>query len=230
METAGEWSFLIAPSLGIPPVRLRSRHGVLGDIAKCAADFRDQYYGLAPYVIESSSHADPSAFAPLITSGLISPAELRWARRPTRFNKARWLAPAIDLAALGADPRLAAWARGRLQPKVLVATQGRVIEAVVDERGQWLPSVPTITAQVDPARLWHVLAVLLSPPVAAYAAARYAGTGLTMNAIKLSAKQVATLPLPAQRRPGTTRPSSQIGSGRRTTSARGRRSCVPWQH
>ena len=30
----------------------------------------------------------------------------------------------------------------------------------------------------------------------AYAAARYAGTGLTMTSIKLSAKQIAALPLP----------------------------------
>jgi hypothetical protein len=44
-----------------------------------------------------------------------------------------------------------------------------------------------------------VLAVLLSPPVAAYAAATYAGTGLSMRAIKLSARQVAALPLPADR-------------------------------
>ena len=42
-----------------------------------------------------------------------------------------------------------------------------------------------------------MLAVLLAPPVSAYAATKYAGSGLTMRSIKLSAGQVAQLPLPA---------------------------------
>jgi len=192
----GEWSFLIAPSLGIPEVHIGTRHGVIGDVATCTADFRDQYYGLAGYVVESDTGRDVHAFAPLITSGLIDPAEIRWARSSTRFRKTRWHAPAVDLAALRADAALWSWAQDRLVPKVLVATQGRVIEAVADERGVWLPSVPTITVAADGDLLWYLLAVLLSPPVTAYAAARYAGTGLTMTSIKLSAKQIAALPLP----------------------------------
>ena len=192
----GEWSFLIAPSLGIPEVLISTRHGVIGDVATCTADFRDQYYGLAGYVVESDTGRDVHAFAPLITSGLIDPAEIRWARCSTRFHKMQWHAPAVDLAALHADAAVWAWAQDRLVPKVLVATQGRVIEAVADEHGVWLPSVPTITVAAEGDRLWHLLAVLLSPPVTAYAAARYAGTALTMTSIKLSAKQIAALPLP----------------------------------
>ena len=41
--------------------------------------------------------------------------------------------------------------------------------------------------------------MLLAPPVAAHAAATYAGTALSMRAIKLSARQVAGLPLPPDR-------------------------------
>jgi hypothetical protein len=102
----------------------------------------------------------------------------------------------IDVEALGAAPALRRWAEARLVPKVLVATQGAVVEAVVDEGGGWLPSVPTISVTAPPERLWHVLAVLLAPPVCAHAAASYAGTALTMRGIKLSARQVAALPLP----------------------------------
>ena len=86
-------------------------------------------------------------------------------------------------------------------PKVLVAGQGRVIEAVVDETGGWLPSVPVVSAvPADPDDLWRLLAVLLAPPVVAHAAARYLGTGLTPGSIKVSARQLAALPLPADER------------------------------
>ncbi len=91
------------------------------------------------------------------------------------------------------------WARARRVPKLLVATQGRVIEAVVDTEGAWLPSVPVLTVVAAPGALWHLLAVLLSPPVVAAAAARYLGTALAPGAIKLSARQVASLPLPVDR-------------------------------
>jgi len=57
-----------------------------------------------------------------------------------------------------------------------------------------------VTVVPRDARPWHVLAVLLSPPVAAHAAATYAGTALSMRAIKLSARQVAALPLPPDRK------------------------------
>ena len=82
---------------------------------------------------------------------------------------------------------------------MLLATQGRVLEAVADGEGAWLPSVPVVTIRPhDPATLWRVLAVLLAPPVCAVAATRYAGSALNPAAIKLSAKQVAGLPLPTE--------------------------------
>jgi methylase of polypeptide subunit release factors len=200
-ELAEEWAFLLAAGLGIPEVALPTGAGVLGDLAECTADFRDQYYGLAPFVREAEGGAAPvdGRCAPLVTSGLVEPAESLWGRAPTRFLKRRWTAPVIDLEALEGAPSLARWARRRLVPKVLVGTQGRVVEAVADVEGTWLPSVPTITVAAPAERLWHVLAVLLAPPVAAHAAVTYAGTALTMRAIKLSARQVAGLPLPEHR-------------------------------
>jgi methylase of polypeptide subunit release factors len=194
-ELEGEWSFLVARGLGTPEVVLDPGRGTVGDLARCTADFRDQYYGLRPFLREAAE-CRGCRCAPLVTTGLIDPAQLHWGRRPTRVLKQRWDAPVVDLDALEADTALARWARTRLTPKVLVGTQGRVVEAVVDSRGELLPSVPTVTAVAPPERLWHVLAVLLAPPVVAHAATRYAGTGLTMRSVKLSAKQVAALPLP----------------------------------
>ncbi|MGH2684553.1 MAG: hypothetical protein ACRDJP_03695, partial [Actinomycetota bacterium] len=83
----------------------------------------------------------------------------------------------------------------RLVPKVLVATQTRVIEAVVDEEGAWLPCTPVIT--LTGPRLWHAAAVLLAPPVSAWALRTYGGAALSSDAIKLSASQLLTAPLPA---------------------------------
>jgi len=196
---ASEWSTLAAPAFGIPAVTLSAEHGVLGDLGPCTADFRDQYYGLVPFVRDSPAGVVGPGEAALVTTGLIEPAECRWGHAVTRFAKQRYVAPVVDLEALRAEGSLASWAESRLVPKVMVATQGSVLEGVVDVDGAWLPSVPILVCAPPPDRLWHVLAVLLAPPVVAFAAARYLGTGLSARAIKLSAKQLATLPLPEDR-------------------------------
>ena len=187
------WGTLAAPGFGIPGGVLPAGTGTLGDLATCTADFRDQYYGLAPFV-----HDHLLGGTPLVTTGLIDPAESRWGSAPTRFARRQYDAPAVDLAALRTDGALARWAEARLVPKVLVAGQGRVIEAVVDEAGAWLPSVPVVSVVPhDRGDLWRLLAVLLAPPVVAHAAARYLGTGLAPGSVKVSARQLAALPLPA---------------------------------
>jgi SAM-dependent methyltransferase len=187
------WGALAAPAFGIPAVSLPVGTGTLADLATCTADFRDQYYGLAPFV-----HDRLPGGTPLVTTGLIDPAESRWGRVPTRFARRHYDAPSVDLTALRADGALARWAEARLVPKLLVAGQGRVIEAVADDAGAWLPSVPVVSVVPhDRADLWRLLAVLLAPPVVAHAAARYLGTGLTPGSVKVSARQLGALPLPA---------------------------------
>ena len=195
---ADGWGRLAAPYFGIPAVELAAGTGTLGDLATCTADFRDQYYGLVPHVREAVAGVPGQDEAALVTSGLVEPAACEWGTRATRFARRGYDAPVVDLGALRAEGALTAWADARLQPKVVAAGQGRVIEAVVDERGEWLPSVPVVS--VVPHRvadLWRLLAVLLAPPVVAHAAARYLGTGLTGSSIKVSARQLAGLPLPA---------------------------------
>ncbi len=187
-----EWGHLIGTAFGIPSVVLSRAAGVLGDSAECTADFRDQYYGLGAFVRESTG--DPGEI-PLITSGLIEPGRSEWQTRQTRFLKQAWQAPVIDGSVLD-DLELGKWARNRLVPKILVATQGRVIEAVADPEGRWLPSVPVLSVIPASGQIWRVLAVLMAPPVVAHAATRYLGSALSANAIKLSARQLAALPLP----------------------------------
>jgi hypothetical protein len=91
-----------------------------------------------------------------------------------------------------------AWLRARRVPKILVATQTRVIEAWVDERGDAAPLVPIITVTPLRAReLWKVAAAVASPVVAARAVALYAGSALSATAIKLSARQLLEMPVPS---------------------------------
>jgi hypothetical protein len=83
-------------------------------------------------------------------------------------------------------------------PKVLVASQTRVIEAVADPDGSWLPCVPVVS--VIPANTGDVrqIAALLTSPVAsAWLAARSAGTGLSARALRVSAPVLGRLPMPA---------------------------------
>jgi hypothetical protein len=190
---AATWSWLIADVSGVPSVTLAPRRGedggVLGDLAVCTADFRDQYYGLVGAV------GDGVDGPPLVTSGLIDPGRCRWGDRPTRFAKQRYAAPRVDLGALA--PALRAWATARLVPKVLVASQTKVIEAVADEAGAWLPSVPVVS--VVPRRaedVWPVAAVLTSPVAAAWLAGRRFGSGLSATALRVTASDLAEIPVP----------------------------------
>lgn len=115
-----------------------------------------------------------------------------------RLHGTRYLRPVVRVRALrAADPAMGRWSAARLVPKVLLATQTRALEAWVDERGQVLPCTPLIS--VVPQKqgdVWRVAAVLLAPPVCAAAWWRHAGAALSLQAIKLRAKEVLDLPLP----------------------------------
>ena len=190
---AASWSSLLAALQDLPVRELRTS-GVLGDVAEATADFRDQYYGLAGSVVDQ-----PEGTAPrLVTSGLIDPAALLWGERSCRFNKVTYQHPRVALD--GLEPALQGWAARRLVPKVLVATQTRVLEAIVDDTGALLPSVPvvTVTARHDrPEERWRIGALLCSPPVALVAAHRHLGAGRNATALRLSASDLMALPLPA---------------------------------
>ncbi len=139
-----------------------------------------------------------------MTAGLVDPLRCRWGSAGARFGGRRWHAPVVDLEGLAAaDAALAAWAAERRVPKVVVATQTRVLEAAVDTEGTWWPSVPTIAVVPRPgsaADLWALAAVLSAPPVSAWALGQYGGTALSGDAIKLSARQILEIPLPVDAR------------------------------
>ncbi len=195
--TRPTWSHLLAQH---PQVELYG-HETLASLASATADFRDQYYGLVGHV------SDDATGPRLITSGLIDLGRSLWGQRTVRFAKTRYDAPRVALD--GLSPAIAAWAASRLVPKLLVATQSKVLEACVDEAGAWLPSVPVLTvtphAGID---LWDLAAVVCSPVATSWALSHYGGGGLSHDAVKLSARQLLTLPVPA-------RPWTQAGEALR---------------
>ena len=178
----------MAETTGVPGVELHGRP--LSEEARATADFRDQYYGLVGAV------RDDGDGPPLVTSGLIDAGRCVWGVRPARFARQSFAAPRVDLHCLSAP--MQAWAATRLVPKVLVATQTPVIEAVVDAAGAWLPSVPVITVMpVSATRLWSVAAVLTAPAVSAWAAANLFRCGPVGRCHQAECgRQVGSIPLP----------------------------------
>jgi hypothetical protein len=207
------WADRLADAIEVPAVQLGSEAGPrLGDIAEVTAGFRDEYYGLVPLVRE----AEPGdAAAPLVTSGVLDWGCCRWSERASRFAKRSWQAPVVDtdrFAELTADERTpivragVRWVERHQRPKVVVASQTRVVEAAVDEQGTWVPSVPVVgvlpraaVAGGDPGpeALWRIAAAVAAPAATAWLFRRAPGTALGRGALKVAAGDLAALPLPA---------------------------------
>jgi hypothetical protein len=184
------WGALIADVLGVPTVPEIATDGVLADHGLATANFRDQYYGMVGAV------SDETDGPPLVTTGLIDVGRCHWGDRPTRFAKQRFLAPRVDRRNLA--PFMQRWADRCLVPKVLLATQTRVLEAVADPAGAWLPAVPVVRV-VPHGRddLWPIAAVLTSPTASAVVAGQAAGSGLSAATIRVSQRTLAALGWPA---------------------------------
>lgn len=189
------WAHLLAAQRGVPS-RVLVSDGVIGDVATATADFRDQYYGLADHIVDREDAGDGSELLPpLVTSGLIDPALLLWGIREAKFNRVKYQHPRVTISEL--SPKLQEWAHRRLIPKVLVALQTRVLEVVADPDGKLLPSVPVITVLPRGTSVWHLGALLSSPPCVLTAAHRHLGAAMGSDALKLSARDVLALPRPA---------------------------------
>lgn len=183
------WTRVVTRALGVPAVPPLAVDGLFGARAELRANFRDEYYGLVPAV------GDDVIGPPLVTSGLVDPGRCHWGERPVRFARRKHERPRVAVDRLA--PRMRRWATSRLVPKVLIANQTRVVEAVADGGGDWIPGVPLISAFPRPGTSVDELAAVLTSPVAtAWCWDRAAGTGLSARALRLSAALLAELPWP----------------------------------
>jgi hypothetical protein len=186
------WAPLLAEGFGAPRIEMTPVAGAVADIATATADFRDQYYGLRDAIEEDGSGPR------LATTRHIDLCSCTWGDCEVRVLGERYTRPTIAPARVVGRKGMDGWLEARLVPKILVATQTRVIEAFVDERGEYAPLVPIIS--VFPrvgTDLWQLAAAIASPLVAARALALYAGSALGAGAIKLSARQLLAMPLPS---------------------------------
>jgi SAM-dependent methyltransferase len=199
------WTAVVTDRRRIPTLAPLATIGRVGDRATLNANFRDQYYGLVGAVDEDG------AGPPLITSGLVDPGRSLWGERAITFNRARFTHPRVSLDALA--PAMQRWAERRLVPKVLVANQTAIIEALADPAGELLPGVPVIgvyptgthwaadEAEVGPDEIerdvWEIAAVFTSPTASAWLWHERAGTGLSAGAVRASPSALAALPWPA---------------------------------
>ena len=222
--TASSWTRVVTDRLGIPTLdRDRLHHsGTLGDRAELNVNFRDEYYALVPAV------SDDADGPPLITSGLIDPGRCHWGEQPVRFAKQVFQHPRVDLSKL--TGRFPAWAARKLVPKVLVANQTRIIEAVADPEGAWLPGVPVTTVtppetlQDRPAGVWELAAVLTSPIASVLAWHAAGGTGLSTTSMRVGPAVLAATPWPAgplERAVEALRSGDVVACGRAVTIAYG---------
>jgi hypothetical protein len=181
----------------VPEVELPAGPGCVGGAADVVAGFRRHYYGLVGHVGEHPGGGGPSA--PLVTSGLVELGACAWGERPARFARQRWWRPVVDVAAVReATPALGPWLGAVRRPKVVVASQTRVVEAAADVAGGWVPSTPLVSVVPrDPQHVHRVAAALCAPPVAAWVAAQAAGTGLSRGVVRVPAGLVRRMPLPS---------------------------------
>lgn len=194
---ADRWSYLAADALGAPtlPVMQERR---LGEVVSATAGFRDEYYGLVAACREGdgplSSPVDAGT-ARLVTVGSLEPLQIAWGRRPCRFGGTDWLRPVVDRAGLSA--KVGAWFDRQACPKVLLATQTKILEPMVDRSGSLVPVTPVVAIHCAEFELDRVAAVLLAPPVVLWAWREWLGSALSVDAVKVAARQVADLPLPS---------------------------------
>jgi hypothetical protein len=197
-DRVARWGRMWARVLELPLVDV-GFGPALGERATVVAGFRDQYYGLVCAVRELDPAEAPGDVAPLVTSGVVDWAACGWGERPVRYAKRRWEAPVVDRARLARDapPIAQRWVERTTAPKLIVATQTRVVEAAIDVEGRWVPSVPTVAVVPHDAEdLWRLAAAVLSPAATMWLTHRAAGTGLDRGALKVAGPDLAALPLP----------------------------------
>ncbi|MEM8621038.1 MAG: N-6 DNA methylase [Actinomycetota bacterium] len=189
--TTTHWARIAADGRGVPPLADVAADGSLGDRARATVGFRDEFYALAAAV------GDDVDGPPLVTSGMIDPGRCAWGETPARIAKRTFVRPRIELDAL--EPRFRRWVDDRIGPKVLVANQTAIVEAVADPDGEFVPGVPVIAvlpADSGASAVWELAAVLSSPIASQWIWRQHGGTGMSARVVRLSPALIESVPWP----------------------------------
>lgn len=186
------WGRLAAVALGAPALRWEHGDATVGASARATAGFRDEYYAIAD-AARPGGVDDPRPR--IVTVGAVDPLVTTWSHEAIRLRRADHDRPVLDVDALPTAVRR--WWEGLARPKLVVATQSRIIEPVVDTTGQLVPVTPLIAVVPDdPGDLDRLAAVLLAPAISRWLWERRLGTALSTRAITARAADIAAVPLP----------------------------------
>ncbi|HET8929039.1 MAG TPA: N-6 DNA methylase [Acidimicrobiales bacterium] len=173
----------------------------IASVAEVTAGFRRHFYGLAPHTRDDPSGVERDPV--LVTTGAIDPLHHR-VDTSVRFAGRSYVRPVVDVTGLEAEgSAIAKWVRSMLVPKVLIASQGRVLEAIVDAEGSMIPSTPAIAVlprETSAVTVWQVAALVTSPLTAVQLRASAAGTGMDGRGCRVTAGFVRALVLPSDQR------------------------------
>ena len=204
------WASLLATMSGVPLVQDRGGVARVCEVARCTAGFRDEFYALAPLAREAEQvlrglvvPSEGDREVPLVSSGMIDPGVLRWGTGAWRMAGVRWRSPVVPAEELARrSPRVAEWVERRRVPKVLVASQTKVIEAAVDRGGGFVPLTPVVSVEPRHGLAPEVLAAVLSAPSnSALLWSRSAGTGRSSGSLRVGAAKLSELVFAMLERP-----------------------------
>ncbi|HHH26962.1 MAG TPA: hypothetical protein ENK57_01245, partial [Polyangiaceae bacterium] len=173
-----------------------ARHPTLGQIATVSgAATVNEAYELLPLIDEVPAPGPEDL--PVVNSGTLDPHRSLWGQKPMRYLKHRFDHPVVRAQRqLSLPPRRLAQAR---QPKLIVASMTRRLEACVDPSGTLLAAKSTSIVQLSsdaPFDLWVLSALLHSAPMARIYAELFGGLRLSGGHLRVGPPQLRRLPIP----------------------------------
>jgi hypothetical protein len=134
----------------------------------------------------------------LVTSGALDPLVVRWGEQAQRYLKTTYARPVVPRSVLSA--RRDAQARS---PKVLMPGLSAVLEAAVDESGEYVGAVATLTLMASdwPASaqvpVLRAVALYLNSALArGWFLAHFGASGLSGGSVQVTKNKLAALPMP----------------------------------
>lgn len=177
---------------------------LLGEHVTATAGFRDEYYEIVKNIKEKEGDwkYDTKVYkgkgSPVISTGMIDPNTSKYGKQEFTIGGKKYKQPVYFGER---SPKLQSYLDSISNAHFVVATQTKVIEAM--QLGlAVIPLTPIISITIKPGsdfagyRHHNVLAILLSPVASFYAYTMFGGGGMGGNTMKLSAKNILTIPIP----------------------------------